>query len=156
MDLCSVAEDELGKLDGGGGGPDGALEIGLGEEGEAADVVEVSVGDEDGVWEAVTEPCKVAVQFIRPTAALEKSAIDEESRVVVLEKVAGAGDFASSGAERGDGKHGVCFGTVLVCGYGLAMWYLPRMEPRMKSISNASGCFSLDGRYLMRRSVEAR
>lgn len=105
LDLCGVTEDELGELNGRGGGPDGPLEVCLGEEGEASDVIEMGVGDEDGVGDTVAEPSEVAVEFIGAAAALEKAAVDEEPGGIVLKQVAGACDFASGGAERGDGEH---------------------------------------------------
>lgn len=107
LDSGGVAEDEAGEFDGGGGGQDGAVKVCLGEEGEASDVVEVGVGDEDCVWDALAEPCEVAVEFIGAAAPLEEAAVDEKSGVVVFEEVARAGDFATGGAERGDGEHGV-------------------------------------------------
>ena len=100
-----VAEDEAGEFDGGGGGPDGAVEVGLREEGESSDVIEVCVGDEDGVGRAVAEPSEITVEFIGAAAALEKAAVNEEAGGVVLEEVAGARNFASGSAEWGDGKH---------------------------------------------------
>lgn len=100
-----IAKDECGELDGGRGGEDGALEVGLREQGKSADVVEVCVGDDDGVWDSVREPSHVAVEFICAGATLEEAAIHEEASGRMLHEVTGAGDFSACGAERGDGQH---------------------------------------------------
>ena len=125
LDSGGVAEDEAGEFDGGWGGPDGAAEVGLSEERESSDVIEVGVGDEDGVGRSVAQPGEIAIQFIGTAAALEKATVDEEAGGVVLEEVAGAGDFASGGAEWCDGEHGVGWGGAVGMGLRIGHLVLP-------------------------------
>jgi len=80
VELARVEEDEAGQLDRPGGGVDGASVAVLDEEREEAAMVEMGVGQQDGVelLRVVRERDPVADRFVG--AALEHPAVDEDLR----------------------------------------------------------------------------
>ncbi|MFM1943426.1 MAG: hypothetical protein RI897_2408 [Verrucomicrobiota bacterium] len=79
LEAGGVGEDEFCEFEGGIGGEDFACEATFDEEGEAAGVVEVRVGDEDGVEPFGVAGSGEAVEGFGFFAALIEAGIDEDS-----------------------------------------------------------------------------
>jgi hypothetical protein len=109
-DAQGVLQHQRQQPGGGFGAVDGATEAGGDEVGQAAHVVQVAVGDEQGLDAVGVELDALAIEpgAVRsPLGALEQAAVDEEPPVPAqVQLVAGAGD-AVHGAVVSDGKvHG--------------------------------------------------
>jgi hypothetical protein len=94
-----VEQDQSREVDGGGCGENRALVAVLGEQGEAACVIEVSVGEDNGVEAGDVEGGWEVVTFFGHGDALEHAEVDEDIGSRGLQKVGGAGDFAAGAVE---------------------------------------------------------
>ena len=106
LEVGGVLEEDVGELGGGVGGVDGTLEAVLDEAGEVADVVDVGVGEDDGVDGGGLDGEGVPVLEAVFLGALEEAAIDEDAAAAGFEEVAGAGDGAGGAEEAEGGGHG--------------------------------------------------
>lgn len=92
LDLCGVEHDDAGDVGGGGGAVDGAVVAAAGEHGESAAVVEVAVGEDDGV-EFVEIGGEFGVeQSGLFAAALEHAEVEKDPPPGGFDEVAGACD----------------------------------------------------------------
>lgn len=111
LEAGGVGEDEFCEFERGLGGEDFTGEATFDEEREAAGVVEVGVGDEDGVEPFWVAGRGEAVQGFGFFTALVEAGIDEDSGGGCFEEVSGSGHFPACGAECGD-LHGGVVGRI--------------------------------------------
>ena len=100
LDVGRIEHDDGGDFGSGAGGVDFAVEAFLDQFGQPAAMVEVSVGEQDGVDLARRDGELIPVAVLEG-AFLEETAVDEEFEAVDLQEMAGTGDILG-GAEEGD------------------------------------------------------
>jgi hypothetical protein len=108
-DAGGIGEDDVSEVGGCRGAPDRAREAGTDQPREVARVVEVSVGEDDGVYGARVDGERIPVS-LGEFAFLVEAALDEHALAGCLEQEAGTGDV-TGGAEEVKG------GTASESGY---------------------------------------
>ena len=79
LDLGGVLQDQAGEVDAGGCGVDRSLVAGLGQEGEAAGVVEVSMREDNGVEPRDVDLRGKDVKFLGPPHSLEHAEVEQDA-----------------------------------------------------------------------------
>ena len=88
LELGRVEQHEPGELRGSGGADDGAAEALVDEQRQQAAVVEVGVGEDDGIEGLGVDPERHAVAHRLVAAALEHAAVDEDAGLARVHEVA--------------------------------------------------------------------
>ena len=105
LEVGAVAQHRVAQVARGGRGVDRPAVAGLHERGDAAAVVDVGVGEDDGV-DLLRGERHRAVRLERLLAvALQEAAVEEDAMSVVFDAVEGAGGGAR-GAEEAEVEHG--------------------------------------------------
>lgn len=100
LEGASVAEHDAHEVARGGGCVDGLAVAVLGQDGEASDVVDVGVGDDDRVEGFGGDWGQLAVAAIAVVVALVLAKVDEDAGAARFDEGAGTGDFARGAKER--------------------------------------------------------
>ncbi len=100
LEVAAVGKDDAGERCRVGGGVDGALESGRDQAGDVADMVEVGMGDHDGVESAGIERWVGPVPQPQLLGALVQPTVDEDRGVAVVNQELAAGDRSDATRER--------------------------------------------------------